>query len=114
MLSFFSFFYLFVSLGVSRGAGGPLGRALQLRLASLVALCLVGSSLPSQGLNPLPLRWQADSPPRDHQGSPEVFLLYTVCWLRALSFGAGNCSPLRAVTTALAAVVSLLPDDVCA
>ena len=28
--------------------------------------------LPSQGLNPCPLRWQADSQPLHHQGSPSV------------------------------------------
>ena len=29
--------------------------------------------LPDQGSNPCPLHWQADSQPRRHQGSPEIF-----------------------------------------
>ena len=29
--------------------------------------------LPDQGSNPCPLRWQADSQPLRHQGSPEIF-----------------------------------------
>ena len=30
--------------------------------------------LPVQGLNQCPLHWQVDSYPKDHQGSPALFL----------------------------------------
>ena len=34
--------------------------------------------LPDQGSNPCPLRWQADSQPLHHQGSPESFLYFRI------------------------------------
>ena len=44
---------------------------------------------PDQGSNPCPLRWQADSQPLRHQGSPKTFLIFLtstevihVCWKR--------------------------------
>lgn len=52
MLSFFSFFYLFVSLGVSRGAGGPWG-----------GLCSCGS---------LCAMWDLRYPARDRTHFPYV------------------------------------------
>ena len=38
---------------------------------------------PEQGSNPCPLRWQADSQPLHHQGSPLAFLLKWKCLLRS-------------------------------
>ena len=33
---------------------------------------------PDQGSNPCPLHWQADSQPLRHQGSPYIFIFYTL------------------------------------
>ena len=33
---------------------------------------------PDQGSNPCPLRWQADSQPLRHQGSPSLFFLHSM------------------------------------
>ena len=63
MGSLFHWFLLLQSVG-SRA------RAQQLWHMGLVALRHVGSQFPDQGSNLCPLRWQADSLPLGHQGSP--------------------------------------------
>ena len=40
---------------------------------------------PDQGSNPYPLRWQADSQPLRHQGSPFLFLNLSDCYLKSTS-----------------------------
>ena len=35
--------------------------------------------LPRSGTEPVPLHWQVDSEPLDHQGSPSLYLLSRIC-----------------------------------
>ena len=54
-----------------RGASGD--GALKFGLFSIVYRGMW--NLPRQGSNPCPLRWQVDSSPLDHQGSPNLEVL---------------------------------------
>ena len=59
---------------------------------------------PDQGSNPCPLRWQADSQPLCHQGSPRSLLF----WFNALSF-LNMSRALKALVTASSLLCSENP-----